>query len=107
LDSPPGYRIAAMHLRALSVVTEPAGQPQILFSICSASRFGNEVVDFKHLHRVALRRQAVARAVTGCRADTCSEIIGDFPRGHGSSGGSRPRRTASASAWDWRKRPIS
>jgi hypothetical protein len=71
----------------------------------TASCGRNDMLDFKHLEDVTLRREAIAVP----RSFSCAgnDAIRDSRFRHGLRRGRSPRRSASAIVWDCRRRPIS
>jgi hypothetical protein len=71
----------------------------------TASCGRNDMLDFKHLEDVTLRREAIA--VPRSFSYAGNDAIRDSRFRHGLRRGRSPRRSASAIVWDCRRRPIS
>lgn len=98
----PGQWVMALRAIALEAVAHPASQPQVLFLVGPAMGRRDEMVDLQRGEHIALGAQAVATAIVRLYTDADAEVIG---YAHGTSGGRRPRCTASFRACALRNKP--
>lgn len=75
----------------LSAIAQATGQPEIIFIIGPTFRFGNNMLDLKYLHGIALMRQAVTTPISCNRTNASADVLGNLSCGHGCSGGIKPR----------------
>ena len=87
-----------MRLHTFGVITHAAGQPEIALVISATFGSGNNMLDFQNLHRVTLVSQTVPTTIFSSNTDSRTESFRNLSRGHGWSGGIKPRLTASAKA---------
>ena len=87
-----------MCLYAFRVIAQTAGQPEIALVISTTFGSGNNMLDFQNLHRVTLVSQTVPTTIFSSNTDSQTAFFGNLSRGHGWSGGIKPRLTASAKA---------
>lgn len=75
-------RIDRAHFIRFVTVTNRAGKPQIVFIVCPAEHYGNDVINLKWLQNIVLMALAVAAGVPRCLAHAANNMNRDISACH-------------------------
>jgi hypothetical protein len=107
IDAPTSQWVTCGRLRSLEAVAHPTGKPQVFFRIGTTPCLRYDMVNLQRPKHILLQAQAISTAILSLCPHACASGIRHLTCAHGPNGSRRPRRTASCSAWAFRKSPSS